>query len=165
MNLTIHFCRVVITAAAMLFCLCGIGCKQMSHGVRSDQFSEGELIPPSPELQPVPQSATPLHVPPPAPPSDAARLDADEDFWDQEREDIADLDDEDEFFADETPTAPPALSRQRGTDFASRLADNARSAAARREWERKHQLPIIVPATPTLMRVSAEEPGLLPVPK
>jgi hypothetical protein len=164
MNFTIHFRRSIMAAAALLLCFSGTSCKQVSQGMRSDPVTESDLIPPSPELRPVPQSQTPHYVPPPAPPTDAAQHEIPDDFWEQVDREVASWED-DEFFPDATPSVPPSFLRRRGEDSADRQTHAGRIAAARRDWERQHQLPIIVPATPHLTRVSREEPVLLPVPR
>jgi len=161
------FFRRSLTAAALLALTGGFGCQQLARSVRSEPISEAGPIPPSPELQPVPETSSPLPLlPPPAPPSDAALrgpLPVDEEFWSESDRAVANHE-ATEFFPETTLSLPPAFSRQRGEEVASRLADDGRIAAARREWERQHLLPIIVPASPRLMRVSAEELSLLPVP-
>lgn len=149
------------------------GCHQLSKNTRSEQVIEREVTPQSPslgreapQLEPVPQQYpnVPL-LPPPAPPTDSARRgripsdDVEELGW--EGEDLAANDRElGEFFPEDVNVSREFLTA-RALASADRLAEAGRLASQRRA----DQLPIIVPGRPTLRRVSAEEPKLMPVPR
>jgi hypothetical protein len=162
-----------LAAFALVVCsLMSTGCRQMSHRVRTDDGLDETTLPPTPpeyrsrvpQLKPVPSESP--YLPPPAPPSDSASRNAqdariaDGDSWlEDEESQLVNLDEDVEYFP--IVSEPPAFIMERGQAAAANLSEKGRAAAQHR-WER---LPVIVPATPALRAVSAEEPALMPVPQ
>lgn len=141
----------------------------MAQQVRHDEVLDESDIPPmppeyyspAPRLMPVPQANGPqLNVPPPAPPSDSARialpplptlLDDESSF---EEDEIAETE-ESEFFPDSSPNLFPGES----------LPQRLQPESARTAQTQTDRLPVIIPAVPRLRPVSGEEPPLKPVPR
>lgn len=173
--------RLMSQACLLLGLIALTGCQQLSKNTRAErvigddeQLPHGATLGPSrgtesTELQPVPQQpsrAIPL-LPPPAPPSDAARRDkveASEDTeWDEEA--VAEVDEHvEEFF----PSSASELSRElltaRAAETEARMAEAGRLAILRRAAQAE-QLPVIVPGPTRLYPVSTKEPRLMPVPR
>jgi hypothetical protein len=165
--------RRSLLAGLTLGILSFTGCQQLSRFTRTENVGDVQSSPTpgfgslSPQLEPVPQSLPPMPVPPPAPPSDSASLDeAIPEFtaeWNREPEAVSVVAEETEEFAPPVPAETHEASQELTEDRAARFAQEGRVAAKRRGGQ-PPQLPVIVPATPGLRRVS-DDSALLPVPR
>lgn len=172
--------RLASQACLLLGLLALTGCHQLSKNTRAERVIEEGSLPhgatlgpslgtESSELQPVPQQASPSSplLPPPAPPSDAARRDkieaSDDMDWDEAA--VAEADEHvEEFF----PSSASELSREllmdRAVETEARLAEAGRLASLRRAAQ-SEQLPVIVPGPVRLHPVPIKAPKLMPVPR